>query len=377
MVAMLAPPAGATLTFDVTTYPLPAAPPSRIGEGEDQPIALVDLNMDGKLDVVIADSLLGVVYVLLNQGGGTFAPGDGSPFTACTNAENILGGQFNPATDQLPDVIVGCASGIVRLLGDGAGHLGAPEPFLSGTVGPPIRLAHLSGLPDGDLLYGGFGATACFFPISALGDGTTPPVCGGGPLNTATPAHFYDGPCGSDEILGFSIPSPPVYDLQVLALGNACSASFASNDRQSGIVGPTVAPLSMTAADLDHDGDPDVVMGDSAGVIHVQPWTASGIPADQQPTSVTSVGPVTSVAVADFDGDGNADIAATEEQPSGARIFSSFTSATARPRSSTGRRPSRSSEISRPTRTRHRWPSATSTATASRTSSWSRGMPAP
>jgi hypothetical protein len=315
--AMLATPAPATLTFDVTDYPIAAAPPSRIGEGEDQPIALVDLNMDGKLDVVIADSLLGVVYVFLNQGAGTFAPGDGSPFTACSTAENILGGQFNAATDQKPDVIVGCASGIVRLLGDGAGHLGAPEPFLSGIVGPPIRLAHLSGLAGGDLLYGdGFGA-ACFFPVSALGDGTTTEVCSGGPLNTVTPAHFYDGPCASDEIVGFAIPSPPVYELEVLALGNSCGAPFASSDRQSGVVGPTVAPLSMTAADLDHDGDSDVVMGDSGGIIHVQPWTVNGIPMDQQPTNVTSVGRVTSVAVADFDGDGNADIAATEDQPAG------------------------------------------------------------
>ena len=57
----LAAPAVATLSFDRTDYPLPAAPPSRIGSGEDQPIALVDLDLDGRRDIVIADDLLGVV----------------------------------------------------------------------------------------------------------------------------------------------------------------------------------------------------------------------------------------------------------------------------------------------------------------------------
>jgi hypothetical protein len=41
-----------------------------------------------------------------------------------------------------------------------------------------------------------------------------------------------------------------------------------------------------------------------------------------QPTSFTSLHRITSIAVADFDGDGNADIAATEDQfPSGSNLF--------------------------------------------------------
>ncbi len=315
---VLASPAVATLTFQRTDYPLPAAPPSRIGTGyEDQPVALADLNMDGKPDIVVADSLLGVIYVFLNQGDGTFAAASSSPFTACYHADNVVTGQFNPVADQLPDVIVACANGIVRLLGDGHGALGAPEPFLSGAI-DRIHVSRMSGAPQGDLLYGK-GGGACFFPITALGDGTTVETCGGGggPLNTVTPVHFYDGPCGSDEILGFAVPNPPAYALEILSIGNACSTPFASVDRQSGVVGPTIAPLSIAAADLDHDLDPDVVIGDSSGTFYVQAWTANGIPASQAPASFASVDRITSIAIADFDGDGNVDIAATEDRPSG------------------------------------------------------------
>src|SRR5262249_38685574 len=67
-------PAAATLSFHRTDYPIATAPPSEVGSYEDQPVALADLNGDGKLDVVISDFGTGVVYVLLNQGDGTFAP---------------------------------------------------------------------------------------------------------------------------------------------------------------------------------------------------------------------------------------------------------------------------------------------------------------
>jgi hypothetical protein len=79
----------------------------------------------------------------------------------------------------------------------------------------------------------------------------------------------------------------------------------------------------MTAGDVDGDGDPDVVMGDSAGNIHVTAWQGAsadfggGIPPGAQPTTFASAGPIYALRVADFDGDGCPDIAGAEVLQSG------------------------------------------------------------
>ena len=78
---------------------------------------------------------VGTVNVLLNTGDGTFAPAE--QYDTCDGANGIVIGQFNPATDSHLDVAMVCGSGqIGRMLGDGAGHLGAVQTvdvsYLSG-----------------------------------------------------------------------------------------------------------------------------------------------------------------------------------------------------------------------------------------------------
>jgi FG-GAP-like repeat/FG-GAP repeat len=335
--ALAFPATGAALTFARTDYPLPSLGIrlSDIGPAhyDDGPVALIDLNNDGKLDIVIADYGTGRVHVLLNQGAGTFAPASGSPFAACENnleADDIVAGQLNPQTDQNPDVAVVCEGqgAIVRLLGNGSGSLGPQEVFFtgagSGGVGAPLKLAHLSETSGRDYLYGSGAGYACFLPVrSGVGTGTT--TCDGEVSgNQLTPVHWYDAACfGGDQVLSFSKNAG-----QFLGWGlnpresssENCSAPFQSSERNSGIAAGSNS-TAIAAGDLNGDGEPDVVMADDSGAFHVVAWQGGstsiegGIPSTDQPSNFTSAGAIDSLGVADFNGDGCSDIAAAVVLP--------------------------------------------------------------
>jgi len=58
-------------------------------------VAVADLNGDGKLDLAIANNGDGTVSVLLGNGDGTFASASGSPFPVGTGPSSIAVGDFN------------------------------------------------------------------------------------------------------------------------------------------------------------------------------------------------------------------------------------------------------------------------------------------
>jgi hypothetical protein len=319
---VLASSATAAVSFDRTDYPLPDTQQSHVaGDGA---VALVDLNKDGKRDIVVPDWGTSKVDVLLNQGAGAFAPAPGSPFSACYHPLHIVAGQLNPQTDQDPDVAVVCDDAAIGFMpGDGSGALGATQAHTILGAVQNLELGQVDDSTGGDYVFGVLGGSsyACFLAVTSLADPTTRVCDYTTPGSALTPVHFYANLCwAGDELLSLKSNTTWIGSAPVPTPGDPmtnCKSPFSqSDDRSTG----SDYTVGFATGDLNGDGTPDVVLFGNG--FHVVPWDPStGIPPGTQPSNFTSAAPISSLKIADFDGDGHPDIAAAENDQSGDELL--------------------------------------------------------
>jgi hypothetical protein len=117
------------------------SPLSSLTLGEPDSVAVGDFNVDGKLDLAVANYATSSVSVLLGNGDGTFRP-NGS-YTA-GNSPYVAVGDFNG--DGFPDLAVRSseASYVSVLLGNGDGTFQAARNF---AVGTRAAAAPFAGIP--------------------------------------------------------------------------------------------------------------------------------------------------------------------------------------------------------------------------------------
>jgi hypothetical protein len=336
-------------SFARTDYPLhDLLKPFDPGPYGVDSVAVGDLDGKNGPDVVALASYgsVGTAFVLLNNGDGTFAAP--VPVTTCQLPRDVVIGQFNPSTDSFLDLAMICGDGqsIGRLLGDGQGGFGPVRDddvkYTGAAAGTgawaAVILMLRSGAMNGptlayDAYIAGLGTTLCFVEVAQLErildqnapdpvGGTTTPFCNIHVNDTPGP-NFGDiddwGPIGSDMVLGEYTPvrEEPFprdealsggVDTSVMAV-TSYESQFAPiywgyGARSSGGTGNTVA-----LADVDGDGQNDVVMGGDGTIAMYVP----GFPIDPGATpnkSFTSLPTIVKLATADFDHDGNLDIAA-------------------------------------------------------------------
>lgn len=244
-------------------------------------MAVADLNGDGKRDLILAYFNSGRVAVLLGRGDGTFDnavtyPTGAPPVTSvASGAYTVAAGDFNG--DGIPDVVA-----------TNAGRIGdplAPGSRISGSI------SVLLGNGDGTLQAGRVQYLPAFPYVAAVGD-----FNGDGNADVAVANH--GAPSGEPQVSGVSV---------LLGRGDGTFQDPSNFDAGA-------APLDVALGDFNGDGRADLVVTDqgnspnySDGGVSVLFGKGDGT---FQPAVTLNPGvPSRSVAVGDFNSDGQVDLA--------------------------------------------------------------------
>ena len=121
-------------------------------------VILADMNGDGRPDIVVSHGTR-YVSVLLNKGGGTFAPAKGSPYDLGSEVYALAAADFN--RDRHNDIIAATVNSVTVLLGDGARFVAGPgSPYRAGPGAYNVAVGDLNedGMPD--IVASSFGSNA-------------------------------------------------------------------------------------------------------------------------------------------------------------------------------------------------------------------------
>jgi hypothetical protein len=270
----------------VVTYPVGNSPSAT---------ASADFNGDGKCDVAVVNSADGTVSVLLGNGDGTF----GSATTYAADGGSIAAGDLNG--DGRPDLVVTGTNRVDVLLGNGDGTFQSAQYFNTGAATTTVVITDLNSDGKADLLVSnqvGIGV------LIGNGDGTFQADVDYASGPGAIVVGDFNGDNKMDVAVGTSSGV-------MILLGNG-DGSLQSPVNQGGL------PYLRAAVDFNKDGELDLLVDDrfSLGLfpprfggkpMGVMFGNGDGTfqpPAIINPTSVT----FTALA-ADFDGDGNIDVA--------------------------------------------------------------------
>jgi hypothetical protein len=261
------------------------------------PVITGDFNGDGLADVVAAGMEGGdQSLTLLSSSGSAFQPAITLDVRQCSAPRSLATGDFNG--DGKADLAVGSSCGVNVFLGNGDGTFQTPLRYQTRGDQPFIVTGDFNadGIPD--LAVAGSGISI----MQGNGDGTFLPGQSY-PIEGAVVVSDFDGDGNADLATGSGV-----------LLGNGDGTFRAP--KSLGLAGICFArcgdgaiPASLTADDLDGDGNADLIVADPGGNrVVVLPGNGDGT--FRSPVSYGVGADPVSVATGDFNGDGRTDIVA-------------------------------------------------------------------
>jgi len=268
-------------------------------------VAVGDFNQDGKPDFATA-RYDGNIGIWINNGDGTFQP----PIliNTGTGPRNLVVADFN--RDGIADIAYasrqGEATGIGILLGIGNSKFKPPVTYLAGQRESDLAVADFNG--DGNLDIVTADSDDIETPgniLLGVGDGT---FHSAGLIQATFPTLIAVGDFNRDGKPDFVIGGYFAVDQLVVYLGNG-DGTFTPVSTHPLTFTSSGVQVAFTVADFDGDGNPDIAWAGGAGAVGVLIGNGDGtfrgavnFPAGTQPEFVVA---------GDFDGDGHTDLAAT------------------------------------------------------------------
>jgi hypothetical protein len=272
--------------------------------GDSDPVQIVagDFNGDGILDLAVSNFYVGSVTVLLGNGDGTFTASLSSP--QVPGANGMVAADFNG--DGILDLAVGDSSNTVTILlgnGDGTFTAAPSSPAAPGSRAIVTGDFNGDGIPDLAVVTGNGELEI----LLGKGDGSFT-------LHASYPISQYSsiavGDFNGDGILDLAFPvdNYPEPELVTVMLGNGDGTFTAS--KTSAAVGQ--GPSGIAVGDFNGDGKADLAIanggeGETQGSVTVMQGKGDGTFTALPVSLYLSV--ATSIAAADFNGDGVSDLA--------------------------------------------------------------------
>ena len=287
-------------------YVQPASSPESAG---DQAFSLVAADLDGDTDqdLAVANFAAGSVTILRNNGSGNFTPAASSPETVGNSPSSVAASDLDDDGDQDLAVANLLSNNVTILKNTGTGNFNEPASSPEGVGSQPISLAagNLDGDGDDDLA------------VASQGSGDVTILRNNGSGNFLEPASSPEGAGGFPaSVVATDLDGDTDRDLAVANAGSI-DLTVLRNNGSGNFVEPASSPepiggspISVTSADFDDDGDQDVAVANNAssdvtvlrnnGLANFVQPASSPEPAGNTPFSVTA---------ADLDADLDADLA--------------------------------------------------------------------
>src|SRR5258708_6453468 len=275
-------------------------------------VAIDDLNHDGKQDLIVtsAQTHLDQVFVLLGNGNATFQPAKTFALASVASPVYVATDDFN--NDSNRDVIVANegTNTVSVLLGDGKGNLGTARNFTVAREPIAVITGDYNGDGKRDFITSNAGGTSV-----SVGLGK-----GNGTFHTekdfalsSSPSAIVTGDFNHDGILDVATTNTGVTtrpDHSVIVLLGKKGGGFQASKKFN--VG--TAPVALVATDLNNDGALDLVVADQGfPTNNGNVWVLLGDGQGNFSTPVKFTAGVFPIQIfaADFNNDGNMDIAVT------------------------------------------------------------------